>query len=355
MPLVRSKLGTYVLREVVPMYLVGIVLFLVLRTTDLVSSVVGLLLRNHTGFGLGLGLYLAKLPSYASEAMVLAVPIGVLLAFGRLGRDSEVKAALSAGVRPVSLLWPTVLAALGVGAVAFWNGSFLTPQGNQRWTVVINRIYYRTDPPPQNTSLYNHAEGGNLYYAGTVRESTDRRRPGQADLYGVMVQTPQGTYTAQNGSWDARARTWTLQDAWLVAPGQAPRYLPGTQTFPQRDVLGKPPPPPETLALPELRARVGRVDAGTEIGRQYRYELAKRYADPLAAVGFALLAGALGLLIRVQAWSFGAVVAVIAGFYVVWSFMPQVVKLGAFSPTLAAWLPDLLLVGLAALLFRRLT
>ena len=353
MPLVRSRLGLYVLREVLPLYLGGLLLFLTLLTTDLISSVAGVFVRTHAPFDLAVQLYLTRLPGFADKALALAVPFAVLLAFGRLSKDSEVKAALAGGVRPLALVTPLVVGALVVGALLFANTSAFTPAGNAQYQTVLTRIFYNTPPNPPQKDLYTKALGGRLYYAGSVRP-----RPGQdrvADLLGVMVQDQGGTYTAQSGLWDGRAQTWTLYDAWLVTPEGAPRFLRGPSSFPQQDRFALPEPPAEQLSFAALRTRV--QDAGVDPA-QHRldvYEFQRRFADALAALGFAFTAGALGLTLRDRAWSFGGLVLLIFAYYVVWSTMPQLVKAAALPSSLAAWLPDLLLVGAGLLFVRRLS
>ncbi len=350
MPLVRSRLGLYVLREVLPLYLGGLALFLTLLTTDLISSVAGVFVRTHASVDLAVQLYLTRLPGFADRALALAVPFAVLLAFGRLNRDSEVKAALASGVRPLALITPLVASAVLVGALLFANTSAFTPAGNAQFQAVLTRIFYNTPPNPPQTDLYTKALGGRLFYAGSVRPRTGQEQV--ADLLGVMVQDAGGTYTAQSGVWDGRAQTWTVYDAWIVTPDGQSRFLRGATSFPQSDRFAVPQLPAEQLSFAALRARLD--DPGVEAAQHRKdvYEWYRRFADALAAVGFAFTAGALGLVLRDRAWSFGGVVLLIFAYYVVWSSMPQLVQAAALPSALAAWLPDILLV-LAGLVFVR--
>ena len=47
-----------------------------------------------------------QMPGLLNICLVLSVPFALLLAFGRLAKDSEFKAAMAGGVRPLSLLLP---------------------------------------------------------------------------------------------------------------------------------------------------------------------------------------------------------------------------------------------------------
>lgn len=336
-----------------PLYAAGFVVFLLLTTTDLISSIAGALLRNNASFAQGVELYLARLPFLIGWVLPLAVPFAVLVAFGRLAKDSELKALSAGGVRPLSALWPLVLLGALVSAFAFYNANVLTPAGNARFDLVWNKVWYGGPPAPPSEDLYTYRDGDALFYAGRVQ--TLSGDPTKATLSGVLVQRPGVTYSAQSGTWDARAQTWEFRGYWETRPDKAPVFHPEQRRVTQRDRFDPPSPPAQQLPLPALRARAANSSLDVREQRSFQFELQRRFADPLTALGFALAGGAIGLLLRNRAWSFAAVVLLIFAFYVVWSAMPQLVELGAIPVGWAAWLPNALLVLTALALVRRLT
>ncbi|WP_027481190.1 LptF/LptG family permease [Deinococcus pimensis] len=348
------RLARYVLREVIPLYVAGFVLFLVLSTTDLLSSIVGVLLRNGVPLSQGVELYLARLPYMLNlQILPLAVAFAVLVGFGRLAKDSELKAAQAGGVRPVHLLWPVLLLGLVVSAASFYNSSRLLPAANARFDRLWTEAWFRTPPGPPQQFRYTYRDGSTLYYAGSVTPFPDD--PTRATLAGVLVQKPDVTYSAPGGTWDSRKRTWQVTGAYEVRAGGSPRFVPEALTFAQDDRLRQPARSVEQLTLPVLRARAS--DAGLDVRerREASFTLQRRYAEPMSALALALAAGTLGLLLRNLGWAFASLVLMIFGTYVVYAAMPEMVKAGALSPVLAAWLPNVLLVLVAAVLARRLT
>ncbi|ACO47361.1 LptF/LptG family permease [Deinococcus deserti] len=344
-----SILTRFVLREVLRWYAAGAALFLTLQMTDVLSTTVAKLLTYDPPLWKAVAAFGAILPTILNRTLVLAVPFAILLAFSRMQRDSEFKAILAAGVRPLSLVWPLLAPFAVVGLIAGYNAGTLVPAGLKQWDRAWYRIYEQTPPPPTQEH-YTFAPAGALYYASRIVNAKGGDR---AELTGVMVQRGEETLTATSGVWDAKARTWTLQNAWVVRPGQPPRQKTGALVLPQRDTLQPPPAEGKQLSNAQLRAGLKRELSPAQ-RRDYQYQLATRVADPVTPVVFALAAGALGLLIRSRATAFAAVLVFIASFYILWSTAPQLARAGAMDPALAAWLPNLTFLLLAGVLAWRL-
>lgn len=340
-----------VLKEVLRWYAAGIALFMILQMADALSSTVANLISYRAPLEKAAFAFLSILPSFLNKALVLAVAFAILLAFSRMQQDSELKAISAGGIRPLNLVWPLALPFAVVGALAFFNADRLVPAGLDIWQ---NRAWYDIygqGPPAPSQDTYTYAPAGALYYAGRVTNDAGGR---VAQLQGVMVQRGDETITASSGTWDTGKRTWTLQNAWIVRPGQNPVQQLRPLVIPQGDTLAPPVRDSRELVTSELRRALGsdRLDATQR--REYTFQLATRYADPLTAIVFALAAGVLGLLIRSRAAAFASVVVFIALFYVLWTTAPGLARAGAMDPTLAAWLPNMVFLVLAGVLAWRL-
>lgn len=336
-----GHLSRYVFREVWPLYAAGVLLFLFLKMTDIISGTVGAMLSYHASLLKALTLLSYQLPLVLNICLVVSVPFAVLMAFGRLAKDSEVKAAYAGGVRPLSLLLPFLVPALVVGAAVYGNAGYLTPIGNAKYFNYFYTGIYQMAVQTPTTENYAHAESGNFFTAGRI-ESLGGGNPGTLSaLTGVVVQTPQGTYSAGSGRWDAAAKTWTLLGGYEVAASGQVTALPRETTFTQTDVIARPPPPNDQSSTPQLRAQLAQQQSGTEPYRRTAYELSRRLADSFTPLIFVLAAGALGLGLTNRAWAVGAVILFLAIFYALWNTAPQLAAVGALTPLLAAWLPNL--------------
>ncbi|WP_034386355.1 LptF/LptG family permease [Deinococcus sp. YIM 77859] len=350
MPRVPWTLTRFVLREVLRWYAAGLALFLILQLVDALSTTAGALLTYHASPAEALAVFGALAPNVLNRALVLAVPFAVLLAFGRMQGDSEVKAVLAAGVRPLSLVWPLALPFALVGVLAFVNAGYLVPSGLERWEPTWRRIFNQTPPPPSQEN-YTFAPPGALFYAGRVTNVTGGD---VAQLEGVLIERGGETITAQTGLWDTRQHTWTVTHAWVTRPGEDPRLVSTPLVFSQTDTLRPPQRPAEQVSTPRLRERLAAGLGTPEERRADTFELVRRGADPLTPVVFALAAGALGLGLRNRAAGFAAVVVFLVAFYVLWVSVPQLARVGALAPALAAWLPNLVFLLVAAGLAWRL-
>ncbi|GAA4005021.1 LptF/LptG family permease [Deinococcus rubellus] len=344
----------YVFKEVWPLYAAGVLLFFFLQMTDYISGIVGVLLSYHTGLLKGMTLLSYVLPNILNKCLVVAVPFALLMGFGRLAKDSEFKAAYAGGVPPLGLLWPLLLPALVVGAVVYGNAGYLTPTGNARYFNYFYTGIYQQVVQTPTTENYAHAEGGNFFTAGRVESLGNGGPDTLSALTGVVVQTPGGTYSAGSGRWDAAARTWTLLGGYKVDPSGQVTALTSATTFTQTDVIARPPPPNDQSSTPELRAQLAQQQSGTEVYRRTAYELSRRLADAFTPLVFVLAAGALGLGLSNRAWAVGAVILFLAIFYALWNTAPQLAAVGALTPLLAAWLPNLVFTVFGLVLAWRL-
>lgn len=348
-----TRLFRAVFRELLPLYLAGLLIFVTLKLVDDISTLAAHFMHpsatpQAVAYLLGL-----LTPSRIELALVVAVPFAALMVLGRLARDSEIKALLALGVSPLRLIAPMALLGLIISLLGVVNSVSLVPKGEaQFWRYFHEGIYNIPEPAP-NQSNYVYMANGTLYHAGSVQRQED----GRAQLLGVLVSRPGQTYSALFGTWDAREQTWELRGPWLTEGGSAPRQLEGTVLLPQDDRL-RPPIPAEKFELrrtsmSELTAMLADPAIGEVAARGLRFEQYRRFTDPLAAFGLAIAAGALGLLIPGRAWAFGALLSLVFGFYVAWTAMPELVRNGALAPALGALLPLGLLLALAAVLLRR--
>jgi len=344
-------LPRYLVREVWPLFVAGLLLFVLLLCLDVLSTAAGASLKNQTSLETLVQYLLSYLPQVIHKALPLAIPFAVLIALGRLVKDSELKVAYGAGVRPLALLYPLSAFGLFISAVAFVNNAFVQPAAETLFKQAQYRVFYNSELPRyQNLYIKTDAVTGALFYAGRVTKNADGK---SALLNGVMVKQKDHTYTAQTGIWDLEKKTWRLEDATeYQAPEPDPRQV-GAVSF----AYTAPPPTdlvPETLSLGVLWSNLhSSIYSGVQL-KQAWFDFHRRFADALSALFFVFAAGALGLLLRNQAGAFIAVVLMIFSFYVVWTAMPSLVGFEALAPWLAAWMPNIVLAALGLSLLRRL-
>ena len=351
----RFRLSSYLLLETAGLFALGVAAFILLLSIDRLASWASYLIDyNATPEVVG-RLMLISIPEFLHLSLPIAVVFAALLATGRLAKDSELKAAYSLGVPPLSLLWPLLLFGLLVSAFAVVNNGYLEPRGKVATDELV-ATFLTQRPPTESQSDVSYALPEGVYFAGRIRTQEEDR--GLADLSGVtVIETDGAVLNASSGLWDSRERTWTLENAERTPPDGAPTVV-GTVTLPFRtegeagEVLAR----SATLTLSELWARFGAARAAGGETRAILFDFHRRLADAGSAFVFVIIAGALGLTLKNRAAGFGWTIVLLALFYSLWTLSESFFSQNVLSPLTAAWLTSALVgllgVALAAIRFR---
>src|SRR5690625_7659051 len=85
-------------------------------------------------------LLLSKLPYFLHLSLPIAGVFAVLLATGRLARDSELKAAYALGVPPLAFIVPMLLFGLVITGLAVVNNGWVEPIAESNYTRLVESI-----------------------------------------------------------------------------------------------------------------------------------------------------------------------------------------------------------------------
>jgi len=328
-------LQRYLLRETLSLYLLGVLLFVGLITFDLLSSISGVLLRQKTSLLDILMLVVYRLPNTLYQALALGLVFAVLVTLARWVRQSELKAVYAAGIRPGSLVWPVLGVGLLVSALILVNLGWVRPIAQERFDNLWYRVSSGSEPSGVLTEQTYAPQGLGVYYAQRIYPV--QKGSAGSQLEGIRVVEPDGSvWSADQGEWVDGA--WRLKNAFRVAPtGKVSQESDYPLPFP-RGVQPKTT-SYDALKLPELH-QVARIDP------QARFWLTRRYADATGALILAWLAVVIGLSLRESSWAFVSIVALIFGYWSLWTFSAKIAQFDLFGG-MGAWLANLVYFGLA--------
>ena len=332
-----KRLALSLLRETAGLYLLGVAAICLLQSIDMLSVLARFLVQNEATLADTGRLLLYKLPWFLHLGLPVAVVFAVLLACGRMAKDSELKAAYSAGVAPRTLFWPLVAFGLIVGLLSLVNNGFVEARAEAAYRAKVDEyLYVRPPSELQVNAAYAH-EGG-VFYASRMRALPED--PTRARLSGVLVVQPDGTVlTALDGEWDSGARVWRLFAAERTVEGDRPEGA-GTVTVPfalaatPAQTLTR----PAELPLDQLAARLRTVAAAGGDTRELRYDLHRRLADAFSSPIFAAFAAAIALRVRGREAGFAWTIALMVLFWATWVLSGDLFTSGALGPVVAAWL-----------------
>ncbi len=343
-----NRLSRYLLNETIWLYIFGVLAFCLLLSVDRMVSWAYFFLEQKAPPRQVGNIMLYSIPEFLHLAMPAAIAFGVLLATGRLAKDSELKAAYSSGVAPLRLLAAMLFFGLIISALTLLNNGYILPRSEYNKEATIAEIF-RTLPPAetQRDVAYRTTDGG-IFYAGRIGRDEGMTRA-QAALSGILVRQEDGTtITAANGVWDSDKKIWTLTDAQIVAAdGQASMQSEKVLEFdvrnPEKQLTQD-----KYLTLSDLWQRVQSQREVSGDAREALYTFHQRIADALSALVFALIACVLGLELHGRSAGFGWTIVLILVFWVLWTLSQNLFKQGVLPPMMAAYFSVIIMGAVGA-------
>lgn len=336
--------------EILPMFAGGlavvVVLLMLASLFELAAPIIAkgadpLLVMQYLGF---------RLPEAFARSMPLALLFAVLLSLSRLTQDGELKAAIVGGVSPGRLAVPVLIVGVVVAILAFANAEALVPRGNaQALRVSKDIILANPRVLVEEGQWFKDGQGQAIHVRGI---KSGGALEGVTVLQTASGQVPRSVMRAVRGRIEAGAIV--LEEGTRLTYRRGDPYPAMVMSFssatvPIRDlqegadIAEK----PINLSLPVLTARI--ADLRRQGAPVYAEQTAlhRKFAEPVAAVAFALFGVAMALytLRSNQNVGFVGVMFLTFFYYATWSVFRVMGEQGALWPALAAWAPDLIYAG----------
>lgn len=358
--ILRLKLvDRLILNDLIPKLIAAIAAF------SLMLLILGPLLASARFQAAGIPWWIiAKFVGWDFTAFVrYTFPMGMLLAallgFDRISRDSEGVALFAGGISLLRIMVPVV----GLGlVVSLVNYAFNDQISSYAAAQVADFNNHRQDIVGETTKPFdipNHKDG-KLQVLVHVEKGFDAQakvlRQVTITFYDADGRLPRlVTYADRAKSHGSGLKEWTLYNVTQVdqQTGAIAKYkqfedtigiqkTPENMAFLQRD--------PETLNFHDLRRQIAELKAGgsdsadvrnAEVGLWFKISL------PFSCLVFALVGAPLGLRPPRSGKISGYVWAlpIMLGYYVIYTSMSSIAIGGSISPILAAWLPNILGLG----------
>jgi lipopolysaccharide export system permease protein len=349
-----SLLERYILNEILPLLAGGLVMVVVLWIFGALFQAAGSIIGKGAPVLLVLQYLALHLPEAFSRGLPLALLFAVLMSMTRLTQDSELKAAIVGGISPNRLAAPVLAVGLIVAVLSFINSEALVPRGDEQGLRVFKDIILSNPrvlvqagqffKDSQNQVIYvapnGIKDGGRLEnitviqaVAGAVPLSVTRAPRGQILKEEGAIRLENGTrVTYRNG--DPRPVT-TLKFERATVP---------IKDLQQGASLSQ---EPRNLALPTLWERINQYRAQGLRVHAEETALHRKFAEPAAAIAFALFGVGMALftLRSNQSLGFVGVMFLTFFYYATWSVFKAVGENGAVWPVIAAWGPDIVYAG----------
>ncbi len=360
-------LDRYVLREILPPFLLALLIFTFLLVLPPVMDQLESLLAKGITWGMALRILWTLVPQALGLTIPMALLVGILIGLGRMSGDRESVALLACGVSPYRLLRPlgliAVLAALATGYVMI----VAIPNSNQTFReITFSLVAQKVETDIQPRVFFQDFPGWVLY----AREEPETGQPGWKK---VMVANTGGDgqstiYMAERGRLvvdrEKRRVDLVLTNGTTYRTGGPAET--DTVRFTDSMTLGLDPdsvfrrinvqPGINEKTIPELREdAAGKVRDGLSPHPEV-IAIQQKFSIPVACLVFALIGLALGLTVAREGKLAGFVVGVVVifSYYIVMFLSESLTKGHHLNMYLSRWVPNIVLgaFGVAALVWR---
>jgi LPS export ABC transporter permease LptG len=374
----------YLVRELVSPFLFGGALFTFFLVIDRIYHLTELVITKGVPFHLVMQLLAYMLPSFLAHTLPMALLVAVLLAGGRLAGDLEIIAFKAAGVSTLRLFRPIMAAAVIVAGLTGILTLVINPIANEEFQRQLFRIFQSRALSGLQERVFNGTFGDVIIYVEDVSAS-------QVALRGVLVSDERDPkisriITAREGRLlsDEANRRLTLRlingavNEADVAPATTeatPGATPGSTggaagparyrytNFSIYDMsLSVESPlrgsqrgdkPERDMSVPALSTRIAELAQDPHGRAPFEVELHKRFAFPVAALVFALVAFPLAVRSHRggRSVALAASLVILVAYYLVLTVLEGMALKERLPAALAIWAPNVgfSLIGLTLL------
>ncbi len=345
----------YILRELLPPFLLGLGGFLVILIGDILYTLAEYIVTGRVTLQIVLRLLAYKMPAIMVITFPVSTLFGTLLGLGRLARDRELEAMRLMGTSLVRVFAPALAFGVMVASVTFLTNEVISPWANHRANTLIRRALFGEAFPEVREQVFLRGPGNRFLYVQTVDSQSNLLR-------NVMIYETEGPLprliTAREASWSAK--TWILRHG-VARDLDAEGFTTSEVAFATMQInvgldagafLGAER-TPEEMTLRELRGQSELFRAG--LPPRVAVEYHRKFAIPSASLIFALIAAPLSLQ-AIRGGRFvgvGLCIVLLFVYYVTMSVARALGTTAVISPFLSAWAPNLLFLFGGGLLLAR--
>jgi lipopolysaccharide export system permease protein len=373
-------LDRYVFRELRPPYAFGCMLFTFFLLIDRIYHLTDLVITKGVPLVLVLQLLVFMLPSFLAHTLPMAFLVAVLLAGGRMAGDLEVVAFKAAGISVVRLFRPVLAASLAVTAATAALTLVLNPLADGEFQRQLFRILQSRAVSGLQERVFNGMFGDVIIYVEDVSTS-------QIGLHGLLVSDERDPaltriITAREGRLFSdevnRSITLRLIDGAVneadVMPADPPKDVtakdarpaggaasPGRYRYTRFNLYDLALPvdsplraasrvakPEKDLSLGELREKIFEFRDNAYSRAPFQVEYHKRFALPLAALVFGLVAFPLAVRSHRGGRSIALVgsLVILVTYYLLMTSLESAALGTRLPPWVAIWTPNMLFTAI---------
>jgi len=362
----------YLLRELIPPFLLGILIFSFVLLMSQILRLMELIVNKGVSLTTVLKMIAFLLPSI----LVLTVPMSVFLTcivtFGRWSSDNELTAAKSGGIGLLRLSLPVLAFSVATYMLASYFIIYALPAGNQAFRRKMFEIVRTKASIGLQEKVFNDDFSGLVLYVNDIPETSnpvmrgviitdyrpEQRRPPQEPLTiiaeeGWLVvdeETQRVIFRLRNGGIHSISKDFVKYEKIDFRIHDLQLSLGGDMAGPLNVPKGL-----REMTLGELAAKAREYRAQKVHSQGPLVEIHKKFAIPFATLIFGYLGIAMGVIFRrgEKLVSFAVSIGIAIIYYIFLLAGEPLGKQGKISPFLSMWTANIFFTALTAFLLWR--
>ena len=344
----------YILKEIFPIFLIGLMTFTVILLMDKILKLIELIVTRGVSLSQILMLLLFISPSFLIFTIPMAFLLGLLLSFGRLSGDSEITAFKASGISLYQLYLPVLLFSVGTYLLTTFLVIYGLPWGNRGFKATLYLMAQSKADIEIKERVFNDVFDGFVLYVDKV--PIQGKKMEGILIYDERDKEKVNTIFAKEGFIVSNPKS---QEVILrLLNGDIHRFEPRTNIYQKMqfdtfDLMlelaktisakGKKLRDHE-MSIDDIKGRIEKRRASGADTTEQEVELHKRYAIPFSCLVFGLLGVPLGIQPHRSGRSYGFVLSILIllAYYVSLTASEIIAIKKTIPPFLAGWAPNIL-------------
>lgn len=317
-------------------------------------------IEYKAGLGTVLTFYLVALPELIVTILPMSLLLGLLWCLANMSRHNELIAMRACGLSLLRLAIPILLIGMIASALVFGVNELFVPRSKERGDAILANLRGRATRDVIEHFFFGNPSQNRYWYAPRYNTRTTEMDNPEIHEEDARGQPARSLY-AQSAHW--KDQTWHFFQFRLTDYTRSPpEIIQAVRTnFPsfterpaQFSLAGR---KPSQMYSRELRRY---IRALTRAGQTrnldlYRVEMHGRYAFPLTCLMVVWIGVPLGTRVGRSGpmMSIGVSLMLVVAYYFIMHLSNALGGGGYIPPMLAAWLPNLVFLGIGSILFWR--
>jgi len=341
----------YILREIIPISLIGLMTFTVILLMDKIFRLIELIVNRGGDVRNILMMLVFIAPSFFTFTIPISVLLGILLALGRMSGDSEIIAFKASGISLYQLFIPISVLSIAAFLITSFMVFYGLPWGNRGFMATLYLIAQSKPDLEIKERVFNDLFNGLVVYVDKV--PIQGKKMEGILIYDERDKEKISTIFAKEGFLDTNAKSQEV--VLTLLSGDLHRFEPKTKvyqkmkfdTYDLKFEMGKTFASLEKklqeheMSIDEMKKKRTMMKSRGQDTTSLEVGLHRRYTIPFACIVFGLIGVPLGVQPKRSARSYGFILSIfiLLAYYVSLIAFEMLAVKKTIPAFLAGWLP----------------